>query len=708
MALIGKIRKNFWFVLILLGLALAAFILMDMTSAGNVGGAPTSLTMGSVDGKKIDYRAFQTTEQSYYRNSGQDPFSKRKTIWDFYVQKALLESESDDLGLTVSKDELMDLQFGTNQSEIIRSNWMNPQTGQVDHARLQDFKTRIENGEELGTEFRSYWAEQEKQIIKQQLEGKLNTLVSKSIYTPTWMAEESFKLDNTKVDFNYVKVPFSSIDGSGITVSDEDITQFLQENKDTYEVDEETRVLDYVSFNVFPSAADSTEIRSELDKMKAEFLNQPNTAADSLYAISNSGAYSHMYGSEDLMPESARSQIISLEPGQSYGPFAESGSYLVVKMLDKRRIPDTIEARHIFKSVAPGDPIGLEQARTFMDSIKRAYTSGTSFDTLALRHSEDDSNKFTGGDLGRFTQDRMLPEIAIPTFQGREGGLYTIKTQAGMHLVEVTDRVFNDDNLKYRIATIGKPIKPSQATQDEVYDKVTNVISNNTEMGDVKAAVGSMSGVQVQSSSPMKVNDYAVGTLPPNQATRDMVKWAFDPSTEIGDVSGDIFRFTDPIQYYENNYVLVGLSSIVPRGLPPVNTVRSTVESRVMDQKKANQFIAGWNFSNVNEAASSQGLTVETAADVGSKSALIPVIGKEPDVLAAAHQTAVQGTSRAIIGNSGVFVVSPLSRAEAGTATNLPLLKKSLAGTTQSQINFNLIRNMTKRANVKDERSTFF
>ena len=708
MALIGKIRKNFWFVLILLGLALAAFILMDMTSAGNAGGAPTSLTMGSVGGKKIDYRAFQTTESAYFRNSGGDAFSTRKTIWDFYVQKALLENEAEDLGLTVSKDELMDLQFGANQSEIIRRNWSNPQTGQLDQASLQQFKTAIENGEEMNPEFRSYWAEQEKQIVKEQLEGKLNTLVSKSIYTPIWMAEESFKMDNTKVDFNYVKVPFTSIDGSGVTVTDEAITQFLANNEDEYRVDEETRILEYVSFNVVPSAADSVAIYDQVNAMKAELMSKGTTEEDSLYAIANNGSCSHLYGSGDLMPLSAREQIKSLEPGQSYGPFAENGVYLVVKMIDKRSIPDTVAARHILKNADINNPISVASARTFIDSIKRAYVSGTPFDTLSLRHSDDASNKANGGDLGRFTQERMVPEFATASFQGRTGGLYTVTTQFGVHLLEVTDRVFNDNNPKYRIATVAQPIKPSQDSQDAAYDKATEIISNNTEIADVKAAIANMGGVSVQSSAPLTSNDYAVGTLPPNQATRDMIKWAFDPSTEIGDVSGDIFRFTDPVQYYENNYVLVSLNSILPKGIPPASAMRSTVESRVMDKLKAEKFIAGWNFNNINEAASSQGLSVETASDVGSKTTLIPVIGKEPDVLTAAHQTAVQGISKPIIGNSGVYVLSPISKAEAGAATNLPFLKKSLSGTVQSQVDFNIIKNMTKRADVKDERSTFF
>ena len=179
MALIGTIRKNFWFVLILLGLALAAFILMDMTAAGNAGGTG-SLTMGSIAGEKIDYRAFQTTESAYFGNAPGDAFSKKKNIWDFYVQDALLKRESNKLGLAVSSEELMDLQFGANPSQIIQANWRNPQTGQLDIAQLNQFKTVIENGDEMNKEFRIFWAEQEKQIIKDRVQSKLNNLVAVS------------------------------------------------------------------------------------------------------------------------------------------------------------------------------------------------------------------------------------------------------------------------------------------------------------------------------------------------------------------------------------------------------------------------------------------------------------------------------------------------------------------------------------------------
>ena len=207
MALIGTIRKNFWFVLILLGLALAAFILMDMTGSSGPGGGAATQSIGSVAGEKISYMDFQRTEQAYYQGSTADHFAKKTAIWDFYVEDALLKKEGGALGLDVSYDELMDLQFGANPSPLI-------QQGQWTAANLQQIKTLIENGDELDPNLKAFWAEQEKQIIKNSIQTKLTNLISKSVYTPQWLAEESYSQENSKADFNYVKIPFDQIDAT--------------------------------------------------------------------------------------------------------------------------------------------------------------------------------------------------------------------------------------------------------------------------------------------------------------------------------------------------------------------------------------------------------------------------------------------------------------------------------------------------------------
>ena len=83
MALIGKIRRNMWLLVIPLGLGLAGFIMMDMFSGqGSILGN-SQMVMGSVDGNKIDWNNFNRVEQLLYSGSQADIFTRRSTLWDY-------------------------------------------------------------------------------------------------------------------------------------------------------------------------------------------------------------------------------------------------------------------------------------------------------------------------------------------------------------------------------------------------------------------------------------------------------------------------------------------------------------------------------------------------------------------------------------------------------------------------------------------------
>ena len=705
MALIGKIRKNFWFVLILLGLALAAFILMDMTSGGPAGGAATSSAMGSVAGQQIDYREFSQTEQAYYANAPGDAFTKRKNIWDFYVEKAILDKEAGALGLNVSKNELRDLQFGPNPSQIIRSNFSDPATGQFNQPFIQSVQTAIDEGTQMDPRLRAYWAEQEKQIVKDGVQSKLNNLISKSVYTPNWMAEESFKLDNTKVDFSYVKIPFDNMDGTGVDITDADLLAYAKSKNDKYIVNEETREIEYATFEVYPTSADTAAVVAQLGQKRADFLNAEN---DSLWVLANNGQYTHLYAEYETLPAFEADAIAALSPGEVHGPFSEEGIAMMVKMIDKRSIPDSVKARHILVAAAREDVAGYAAAVIKIDSIRRAYRNGSSFESLAANHSDDASNSSTGGDLPMASQQNWVPEFTEAAFKGTKGGLYTVKTQFGVHLLEVERQVFGTNSTKYRLASVAQAIVPSQGTQDAVYDKVTEILTANKDINSLRTALNAVPEAGLIKSTPLKRNDFNLGNLGQGNSSREIISWAFDPSNEPGDVSPEIYKFRDPVNYFDGKYVIASLSSIYSKGMKSASTLRNEIAPLVMNRKKAQKFVSGLSYNSLQELASAHGLTVETASDVGSKSSVITGIGKETEVLAAAISTDIQAVSQPVIGETGVFVLQPLSRQEAGAPTNIPLLKNGLSQTTKSQVNFSIIKNMIKKADIKDDRSTFF
>ena len=75
MALIGKIRKNSWLLVVVIGLALAAFVIMDMTGQGGPGGQ--EMTVVEVEGEKVSWNEFQQAERILCRKR------LRQMVWQY-------------------------------------------------------------------------------------------------------------------------------------------------------------------------------------------------------------------------------------------------------------------------------------------------------------------------------------------------------------------------------------------------------------------------------------------------------------------------------------------------------------------------------------------------------------------------------------------------------------------------------------------------
>jgi len=699
MALIGTIRKNFWFVLIILGLALAAFILMDMKGNANRGGA--AMNMGEIAGQKIDYREFSRAETALY-SGNPDQFARRKNLWDYFVEKAIVEDQADDLGLAVTKAELMDLQFGNRLSPIITNNYRNTQTGQVDRTTLLQHKQMIEGNEELPQQFESFWVEQEKQIQKTELQNKIGNIVAKAIYTPKFLVEETGAASNSSLNMSYVKIPFDAID-TDVEVTDADISAYIQDNATKYTSKEETRVIEYAVVDVLPTAADSAKWFTSISELGNTFKT---TAADSdsLFAFNNGGFWSSVYFSNDDLPEGLKGKLDGVEAGNTYGPYVEQGSYFVAKLLDKKVMPDSAEAKHILRRFTTGTPEDVAAAESFIDSIQTELNRGARFSQLAEDNSQDPGSATNGGDLGTFKQGTMLPSFNDAVFNGRKGGVYKVRTQVGYHLIKVEDLIYNNRDDKFRVAYIRTPIIPSEETQNRLNDQISDLITQNRDIASMKTAASAL-GYNFQSSRPLAANDFLVGTLGSDQSSRDMVKWAFESDTEINEVSPTVYSYSDKINYFDNKYVIASLKSVQPAGLFSAESMRSTLETTVANMKKA-ESIVGSLGSDLAAAAAKYGVEVQTADNVSMSASFVPGIGSENKVIAKAFATDVNGAS-AVVGTSGVFLVSPTDKTE-GTVANIPQMRQLKTRSSRSQAELKTIEALKKSAEIVDGRATFF
>ena len=703
MALIGKIRKHMWLVVVLLALALAGFIIMDMTNGNNGSGMGSKTTIGKVAGEKIDYMDFQRAEEALYSGSG-DVYGRRNSLWSYFVENAIINKISDATGIGVGADELNELEFGTNLSPLIQSFYRDPQTGQVNREQLNEIKKAIDEGTVTNPEFANRFNELRKQVIKTQKQTKLNNMVAKAIYTPTWYAEAMNKLNNEAATFDYVKIPFDKVTDEEIKLTDADFEAYIKDHESKYINTEEVRNVAYVVFDVKPTSEDSTSLRDKMVKAAVDFRTAPN---DSLFAANNNGYLNNTYAKKADLLGKMKDTVTTLSVGDVFGPFVNENVYTVAKLVGKKVEADSAKASHILRSVANGDPVQMAAAQKFIDSLKTAISSGSiSFADAAKANSQDPGSATKCGDLGSFAPGAMVPQFNDAVFGGQPGSMYVVTTQFGVHLIKVEKLIFKTNEMKYKVAYIGEPIILSEGTQNAVEDKVLALLEKTKKIEDLnKIATGDL---KVEVAGGLKKNDYVFGTLGSGQTSRDIIKWAYEDDTNVGDVSPTLYTYADENLYYTSKQVIAALKSIDKAGPATVESVRSKIEALVKNKKKGEKIKSQISGTDLDQIATNFGLTKGNAQNITFGSAMIPDGGQEPMVIGKIFAANAGADVAPVIGNSGVYVAKLVSKTPASTESGAFGQKMQLTQGARMQVNYKLMESLKKANKVEDNRFTFF
>lgn len=702
MALIGKIRNNMWMVILLLGVALAGFIIMDMTRPGS-GGFGSQTTVGEINGDKVDYIEFQRMEEALYSGSG-NVFNSRSAVWNYMVENSLLNRITEANGLSVGADELNELEFGNNLSPMVQSFFTNPQTGQVDRQQLNEVKEAIETGTVSNPDFAFRFNELRKQVIKNKKQEKLSNMVAKAIYTPTWYAEAMDKINNESASLEYVRVPFDIISDSEISVTDADYENYIKENAAKYTNKEETRNLSYVVIDVAPSKSDSIMIYNKILALKDEFSNTNN---DSLFSVNNNGGITRIFVKKDDLPDELKLNIEHLDKGDVYGPYGEERTYAVAKIVDKKIEADSARASHILRTVENGDPIQLAAALKYVDSLKTAIQSGAmSFAEAALNNSQDPGSANDGGSLGSFAPGMMVSEFNDAVFNGKAGEMYTVTTQFGVHLIRVERLIYETNEMKYKVAYIFEPIMVSEKTEQELQDNALDLLGNTSSLEDLNAfATG---GNTVLTAGGVGINDYTFGGLEPDQTTRDIVKWAFDKSTKPGKVSPTLYSITDKDFYVTSKLIVAGLKSVEKPGVASVESVMSQIGDIVKNQVKGEKIkskIAGMDLASI---AGNYDLKIDTVGNMTLGAPFFADGGSEPKVVGQMFASSVNTLAGPFIGNNGVYVGKLTSKNEAPADQGAFSQKAQLTQQARFQVNMGFMDALRSTAKIKDNRFNFF
>ena len=709
MALIGKIRQNNLLVLLVIGGGILLFVLSDIYNSGNRGPiGPAEAVMGRVGELEIERNDFERTLGSVY--NGGDAYQNRDNLWQFYVNESLVRDESAKIGLAVPEGEVEELTFGQNPSPVVRRNFSDPQTGQINRQFLDNVRGYLDRGNagiqegieerQLSPNFVPIWRYQSREINSPRLQEKLAAMVTKGFYAPSWMAQDFANQQGGNRQVAYVRVPFDELDNSDVEVGDADIQSYIEANRSIYENDEETRVLSYVAFEVTPTQEDSAAIRTQLAELATDWRGRTD---DSLTAIANGGTYNGAFvGANALSPIIVDAATRTAEVGSVFGPYVEGNAYKLFKLVDRAEFADSASTRHILRNATT--PEQFVEANRVIDSLQNILERNRRrFGELAEEFSQDPGSNSEGGLYEGVTPGQFVRPFDRVLFQtGEVGELYKVRTQYGVHLVEVLGRA-RTTSPRVKVAYAVENILPSSESEDAALIRAQEFLNGKNSLSELKAAAGDL-GMTVTTTAPLPLSTYSLPNLGSGQEVRDMMCWAF--AADEGDVSDRVYTFSDPQLFYENNYVLVGLEDVIPEGLAPVDAVRDNVSPIVTNRKKGEALGSQLAGQNLAAIASRYDVEVDTLTNVNFTLTSLPGgVGREPKVVAAATSTPTNQMSAPIIGNNGVYVVMPITDANTGNSGNLPAARAQINSRARIAAQSNVLAGLRDAYDIEDQRA---
>ncbi len=705
MALINKIRQRAGLAVGIVAVAMGLFIVgTDLFSSTSSIFNKNDTTIGEIAGNEINYDEFQQ-ELEYMTNSfmintqrnptENDQNTLRQQAWELLIVKNAFQEQYDELGITVTQEEHLDMIDGNNIDFNIKQSFTNPQTGQFDRNQLTAYLRQMAELPD-NNQYKVQWRLFEESLDPGRVRLKFDNLLVKSIYATEAEAENFYNEESTVAEVKYLYVQNYTVDTANISYSDADLKAYYNEHKSEYEV-EESRGLSYVSIPVVPSSYDTLFFKEEMDRLIPEFKSSTN---DSLFAKNRSDlrTFYQTYSIETL-PRNLQSNYSNLTEGDVRGAYFVNGYLTLYKVSEIST--DTIEsakARHILIKWTDNSDESKAEAKAKADQLIRQLRNGADFAELARDNSEDPGSAVKGGDLGWFGKNKMVKPFEEAVFGASKEGLIprAIESQFGYHIIDVTE---TPKNASFKVATIAREITPGDETINEAYLKAELLASKSTNY-DSFIASAQEDTLVVKTANDLGKNDRRIDVL---GNARSIIQWAFSDAS-VGDVS-TVFELDD-------QYVVAVLTSEVEEGEAGFEDVKDEITTKVVAQKQA-EYISGkleGLSGSIDEIASAYGedANVYSSSDLKLSSNNLPNVGFVPEVVGTVFGMKEGDISQPIETENGVVIVELQALTEAPVIADYSSYKTQQEQRASSRVSFGISEAIKENADIKDYRYKFF
>jgi peptidyl-prolyl cis-trans isomerase D len=706
MATIQRIRQRSGLLVVVVFVALIAFLLGDLFRSGGSKFFGDPNIIGTVNGRDITRQELsQGMEELRAGNPEQyantSSIQLANFVWNNIVTEELLSAELSAAGMSVSQQEIY---FDIITNPNIRQNFAGA-NGQFDENMFKSYIAQVRenrDASEQSVEMWTQWLAFERAVASQAQNFKYTNAIEKAIFMPTGLAEAEIMRGDAQHPAQYVYVPYIDVNEDEIAVTDEDAKRYYNANKGDFE-QEEGRNIEFINFPLAPSESDREAVRAELASLSLEWMNEED---DSVFVNLHSDVrfQSEYYTVTELVGTGLDTLVDGQSVGYQKGPIDLGGAFAVVKLVDRKIVPDSVQARHIlipFAGATRADASitrNPQEARVLADSLYAYLEENPSaFESVSEEFSSDIVAKEKGGDLGYFSRGSMAKPFENFCFFKKNGSMGVVPTQFGWHVIQVTDQ--NGSNDVYKIGQIIREILPSEETIQGLYNQASGYAAEAQTAEDYRT-LASDKGFFLRPARNLGRFEEVVSGL---GASRRVVRWAWDEEREEGNIG--------LLENDGKGYVVVVLTDKLNEGTTSFELVQGQcLEAAKKEAKKA--LITERLESALKEAPSIEAVAAATGKEVRTLSFRI----SQFNIAGVGNEAAVVGTicgletgslSGVITGDNGAFV------AITSPATPAPAIDYSnMAQNTQRSIR-NLVgtqayKALEEKAKIEDMRYMMF
>ena len=668
MTTLQRIRNHGVILLVVVGIAMLAFILGDFLNSGSSFFNKNRENVGVIAGHKVHYTEYETAKDQltevYKIESGSNDINEdlsiqiRNQVWQMLLMDYTLREQADKIGMVVTAEELSELCIGANPHQLIRQRRaFYDETGNFNRFALINFLNSLaqtpETQEQAANmqQAKSYWMYWENAVRLTHLQEKYVDLLSKLVTANPLDAKYAFEAGQTSVDVEYIEQPYFAVADSLVKVTSADIKKLYDAQKEQYKR-VPNRSLVYVSFPIVPSESDYAEVERLMKSIENDFQTK-----EDITAIVNSNS-DILYDGQDYSETTIPAEYKEF----AFGKGAKKGQYTELTFAD-----------------------GTYSMARLMDC---GYTKSDSVELILVANGEGTEDV----ELGWYQAHELQKTIADPAFAGKKGSTFTVSTGMGEQTFKIADK--SKPTPKVKLAILSRKVTPSSKTYGVLYNEAKQFIVNNSTVELLREAAQEQ-GLSLTPAFGLNENADKVNDL---KNSRGIVRWAFEANE--GQLS-DVFECGE-------QFIVAALTEVNEGDYRTIDEVRMELTMQATTDKKADYLINQLKgVSTLEEAAKLFDAEIQTAENVTLASSRMGAAGIEPAVIGTALALENNTTSAPVKGNAGVYMVRIGEKKVAEGELNAEQEISNMNMRTSYTIPYQAVALIEQNAKIEDNRARF-